>query len=147
MTTPCVAVPVVGSPVRVTVAHRQRGAPAHELNPDDYVGRDVDEVLDDLRQLGLAPDAQPIDNPGDEKADTVESVSPTSGLAEGDSVTVTYYSAPEPTQEPEPTTQQPEPTEPTQPTEPSLPTQSASDTAGAAACPSATASPIQEATP
>ena len=96
------------------------------LDPDDYVGRDIDEVLDDLRQLGLEPDAQPIDNPGDAETDTVESVSPTSGLAEGDTVTVTYYSAPEPTEEPEPS----EPTtEPTQPTESSSPSETASQSA------------------
>jgi serine/threonine-protein kinase len=115
-----------------------------DLDPDDYVGRDIDEVLDDLRQLGLDPDAQRVANPGDKEADTVESVSPTSGLSEGDTVTVTYYGAPEPTEEPTPSE---EPT-PTLPTEPSLPTESASDTAPASATsdPTATA-PIQETTP
>jgi eukaryotic-like serine/threonine-protein kinase len=114
-----------------------------ELDPGDYVGRDVDEVLDDLRQLGRGPDAQQVDKPGDEETDTVESVSPTRGLVEGDTVTVTYYSAPEPTDEPEPT-QEPEPTVPT---EPSLPTETASDTAGAAASSDPTENPIQETTP
>ena len=113
------------------------------LDPDDYVGRDIDEVLDDLRQLGLDPDAQPIDNPGDEQTDSVESVSPTSGLSEGDAVTVTYYSAPEPTEEPEPS----EPTtEPTEPTESSPPSETASESAAAAST-DPTTSPSQEATP
>jgi serine/threonine protein kinase len=83
-----------------------------DLDPDDYVGRDVDEVADDLRQLGLKVDTQPVANPGDEQADTVESVSPTRGLAEGDTVTVTYYEPPEPTEEPTPSeSEEPTPTE------------------------------------
>jgi eukaryotic-like serine/threonine-protein kinase len=113
-----------------------------ELDPDDYIGRDVDEVISDLRQLGLGVDAKPVDNPGDKETDTVESVAPTSGLAEGDTVTVTYFSAPEPTPEPTPSNT---PT-PTPPTDPSLPSNSASDTA-AATSPDPTATPIQEATP
>jgi eukaryotic-like serine/threonine-protein kinase len=117
-----------------------------ELDPDDYVGRDVDEVADDLRQLGLEVDTQPIDNPGDAEADTVESVAPTSGLVKGDTVTVTYYSEPEPTEEPEPS-ETPEPTLPTESTDPTLPTDGASDTAGATASADPAQSPIQEATP
>ena len=118
-----------------------------ELDPDDYIGRDVDEVAADLRQLGLEVDTEPVENPGDQTADTVESVSPTSDLAEGDTVAVTYYSAPEPTEEPTPT----EPTEPTEPTDPSLPSgtasETASDTAAATATPDAIATPTHEATP
>ena len=62
---------------RVDPADRERDAANRSsCDPDDYVGRDVDEVVADLRQLGLKVDTQPIDNPGDEEADTVESVSP-----------------------------------------------------------------------
>lgn len=113
-----------------------------ELDPDDYVGRDVDEVLDDLRQLGLDPDAQRVANPGDREADTVESVSPTSGLVEGDRVTVTYYGEPEPTEEPTPSE---EPT-PTLPTEPSLPTESPSESAAATTEPDPSTTPLTETT-
>ncbi len=97
-----------------------------ELDPDDFVGRDVDEVAADLRQLGLKVDAQPVANPGDREADTVESVSPTSGLVEGDTVTVTYYEQPEPSEEPSPSESE-EPTPSEEPSsEPASPTESAS---------------------
>jgi serine/threonine protein kinase len=70
------------------------------LDSGDYVGRNVDEVSADLRDLGLRVDAQPVDNPDGKEADTVRSVSPTKGLAEGDTVTVEYYREAEPTSEP-----------------------------------------------
>jgi serine/threonine-protein kinase len=113
-----------------------------ELDPDDYLGRDIDEVLDDLRRLGLEPDAQPIDNPGDREADTVESISPTSGLVEGDAVTVTYFRAPKPTQEPEPTPSE-EPTPP--PSEEPTNSPPTTSTPTPTATPSTT--PLQETTP
>ncbi len=93
------------------------------LDPDAYLGRDVDEVIDDLRQLGLRVDTQPIDNPGDKQTDTVASISPTTGLTAGDTVIVEYYAAPEPS--PEPTPSESTPSEPT----PSPPTGSASASA------------------
>ncbi len=53
-------------------------APAEvQIDEDDYVGRNVDAVATELRAKGLEVDTQPIDNPGDEEADTVASVSPT----------------------------------------------------------------------
>ena len=75
-----------------------------QIDEDDYIGRNVDEVAAELRAMGLEVDTQPIDNPGDEETDTVASVSPTSGLFEGDTVTVEYYREAEPTSEP-PTTE------------------------------------------
>lgn len=62
-----------------------------DLDEGDYLGRDVDEVVDDLRGLGLDPEPVAIANPGDEQAGTVADVTPTRGLEEGDAVTVSYY--------------------------------------------------------
>jgi serine/threonine-protein kinase len=113
-----------------------------DLNPDDYVGRDIDEVADDLRQLGLKVDAKPIANPGDKEADSVESVSPTSGLAEGDTVTVTYYEQPEPTEDPTPS-ESDDPTPSDDPTTDPTPSESASTSP--AVDPSTSTDPTSEA--
>ena len=88
-----------------------------QINEGDYIGRNVDEVAAELRAKGLEVDPQPIDNPGDEDTDTVASVSPTSGLVEGDTVTVEYYREAEPTSEPPTTepTSEPPTTEPRPP--------------------------------
>jgi eukaryotic-like serine/threonine-protein kinase len=111
------------------------------LDADDYVGRDVDEVSADLRDLGLKVDARPVDNPGDKDADTVKSVSPTSGLTEGASVTVEYYREAEPTSEPPSSTPPPTPS-PTPSSTPSA-TPSGSPTAPSSGDPSSSASPAQ----
>ena len=113
-----------------------------ELNPDDYVGRDVDEVIDDLQQLGLKVDAQPVANPGDKEPDTVESVRPTTGLVEGDTVTVAYYAQPEPSEDPTPSDTPAPSSDP--PSAPATPSDSAS-TSGAAQ-PSTPIDPTAEAT-
>ena len=86
-------------------------AETFDLDESDYVGRDVDAVLADLRAKGLQPRTKEIDNPGDERADSVAAVSPTKGLQEGDRVEVAYYGEPRATQSP--TTQQPTTTAPT----------------------------------
>ena len=84
--------------------HPDRGdelAPAEvQIDAADYLGRNVDEVAAELRDKGLEVDTQPVDNPGDEEADTVASVQPDQGLVEGDTVTVEYYREAEPTSEP-----------------------------------------------
>ncbi len=103
-----------------------------EIDQGDYVGRDVDEVVADLRALGLDPETQPVDNPGDKEADTVKSVSPTNGLSEGDTVTVEYYREAEPTSEP-----------PSSDT--SSPSSTPSESSSAPATPSDSASPAQDA--
>jgi serine/threonine protein kinase len=94
-----------------TTSQESSSAPAEvQIDEADYLGRNVDDVATDLRAKGLEVDTQPIDNPGDEKADTVASVSPTRGLVEGDTVTVEYYREAEPTSEPpssEPTSESP----------------------------------------
>jgi eukaryotic-like serine/threonine-protein kinase len=86
-------------------------APAEvQIDEGDYLGRPVDEVADELRAKGLKVSTEPVDNPGGKDADTVAGVSPTTGLHEGDTVTVRYYREAEPTSEPpssEPTSEPP----------------------------------------
>ena len=84
-----------------TPSEESSSAPAEvRIDEDDYLGRPVDDVVAALRDKGLEVDTSPVDNPGGEEADTVASVSPTSGLVEGDTVTVEYYREAEPTSEP-----------------------------------------------
>ncbi len=115
-----------------TPTEESSSAPAEvQIDEDDYIGRNVDEVAAELRAKGLEVDLQPIDNPGDEETDAVASVRPTSGLVEGDTVTVEFFREAEPTSEP-PTSEPPttEPTSeppPTTPTTPTAPTPTASD--------------------
>jgi serine/threonine-protein kinase len=111
-----------------TPSEESSSAPAEvRIDEDDYLGRPVDDVVAELRAKGLEVDTAPVDNPGDEDADTVASVSPTSGLVEGDTVTVEYYREAEPTSEPPSSdTSSPTPTQSDSPTPPSTPTTSAS---------------------
>ncbi|NYG54190.1 protein kinase domain-containing protein [Nocardioides perillae] len=108
------------------------------VDPDDYVGRPLDEVVADLRSLGLEVREDEVDNPGGEEPGIVTAVDPAGDLEEGDRVTVSYW-GPEPDpveepdeeepdeeepQEPAPTpepTPSPEPTEAPAPTEPTDP--------------------------
>jgi serine/threonine-protein kinase len=85
------------------------------IDADDYIGRNVDEVAQELRDLGLQVSTRRVDNPGEEEADTVENVSPDGELEEGDKVTVTYWGSPPETSPPttEPTT--PDTSQPTTP--------------------------------
>ena len=79
------------------------------LEESDYTGRPIDAVLADLRALGLRPKPVERANDGSHRADTVISVSPTTGLKQGDAVTVDYYgraqhsATPTPTPTPTPT--------------------------------------------
>jgi serine/threonine-protein kinase len=66
------------------------------IDPDDYVGRDIKDVEDELRALGLKPAKEKLDNDGTQEENAVESVSPTDDLQEGDSVTVQYWGKPAP---------------------------------------------------
>ncbi|HEX6149492.1 serine/threonine-protein kinase [Nocardioides sp.] len=66
-------------------------AETFDINEGDYVGRDVKEVEGELRALGLKVQKQRLDNDGSHEDDTVESVSPTSGLQEGDTVVVEHW--------------------------------------------------------
>jgi serine/threonine-protein kinase len=131
--------PTTSAPTTQTTATQETtSAPAEvQINESDYLGRDVDIVAAELRRKGLEVDTQPVDNPGDKKADTVANVSPTTGLVVGDTVTVEYYREPPPTSEP-PTSEPPTTTPTTAPTTPTAPTTSASpaqQTASASASP------------
>ncbi len=116
-----------------TPTEESSAAPAEvQINEADYLGRNVDVVANELRDKGLKVDTQPVDNPGDKEADAVASVRPTTGLVEGDTVTVEYYREAEPTSEPtsepptsEPTSEPPS-SDPATPSTPSTPTTSAS---------------------
>jgi serine/threonine-protein kinase len=93
--------PTSSAPTSETTSESTSSAPAEvNLDEGDYLGRPVDEVVAELRDLGLKVNTKAVDNPGDEDADTVASVSPTSGLVEGDKVTVEYYREAKQTSEP-----------------------------------------------
>jgi eukaryotic-like serine/threonine-protein kinase len=75
-----------------------------EVDESDYVGRDVDEVEAELKDLGLKVKKDEQENPGDEEEDSVEGVDPSGTLQEGDTVTVTYWGKPPPEEQPSPPT-------------------------------------------
>ena len=75
-----------------------------EVDESDYVGRDVDEVEDELKDLGLKVKKDEQENPGDEQEDSVEGVDPSGTLEEGDTVTVTYWGKPPTDEQPVPPT-------------------------------------------
>jgi serine/threonine-protein kinase len=124
-------------------------APAEvQINEDDYLGRPVDQVAEELRAKGLKVDTVPVDNPGDEKADTVAAVHPTTGLHEGDTVTVEYYREAEPTSEPpstEPTSAPPSDT--SSPSAGGSPSGSASEAPQTASATTSAAAASQAASP
>jgi serine/threonine-protein kinase len=127
-----------------TPTQETSSAPAEvHINESDYLGRPVDVVAAELRSKGLQVDTQPVDNPGGKEADTVANVSPTTGLVEGDTVTVDYYREAAPTSEPpttEPTTPSDTPT--TEPTSPATSPAATSTGSPAAQTASASASPV-----
>jgi serine/threonine-protein kinase len=101
------------------------------LEESAYTGRNIDTVLDELRALGLRPRPAQQPNDGSHRADTVISVSPTTGLHEGDTVTVAYYGQPRATEKPTPThtpTPTPSPTHRPTPSAAQSPTHSPSPT-------------------
>jgi eukaryotic-like serine/threonine-protein kinase len=132
--------PTSPTTTETTPTEQTTSAPAEVvIDENDYLGRDVDVVAQELRRKGLVVDTEPVDNPGDKKADTVSNVSPTTGLVEGDTVTVEYYREAEPTSTPpttQPTTQAPTETPTTTPTTtPSPAGQTASATTSASPSP------------
>jgi serine/threonine-protein kinase len=78
-----------------------------EVDESDYVGRDVDDVEGELKDLGLKVRKDEQDNPGDEEEDSVEGVDPSGTLQEGDTVTVSYWGPPPPEEQPLPPTTPP----------------------------------------
>ncbi|KRF37561.1 serine/threonine protein kinase [Nocardioides sp. Soil805] len=102
-----------------------------EVDEAAYLGRDVKEVEAALRELGLKVRKEKVDNPGDETQDAVLGVDPSGTLEEGDTVTVSYWDKPAPTETPTTPTETPTetptqtPTEtPTTATTPATPTDS-----------------------
>ena len=93
---------------------RPRATPdTFDIDARDYVGRNVDDVADDLRASASRSTPRRWRTRVTRRPDTVESVSPTDDLQEGDTVTVTYWDEPPPP-EPRPSPSPPEPTEPTE---------------------------------
>ena len=75
-----------------------------DLDESQYVGRNVDDVLAELRNMGLRPHTEVVHNDGRYAADTVAALHPTRNLRSGDRILVRYYgSAPEPSTTPTPT--------------------------------------------
>ncbi len=85
-----------------------------EIDADDYVGRDIDEVEEELEELGFTVDRTERDD--EEPAGTVLALNPTGEVEEGSEIRVSYSNgtggapepAPAPTQEQEPEPQQPQ---------------------------------------
>ena len=98
-----------------------------EVDEGDYLGADVSEVEQTLRDLGLEVARDRLDNPGDEAENAVAGVDPSGTLAEGDRVTVSYWGPPPetPTDEPPSETPTQTPTDPAE-TATQTPTQSSS---------------------
>ena len=69
----------------------QTGDDTVTVNPDDYVGRDVHEVTDELKGLGLEPRPEKQTNDGTHQENTVASLDPTGELHQGDPITVYYW--------------------------------------------------------
>ncbi len=102
------------------------------INEGDYVNRPVDEVEQELRDLGMEVQRDEQSNDDPSQNSLVTAVSPNGDVEKGSLITVSYWGEapePEPEPEPEPTTTEP-PAETPSPSEvPSdLPTSSSADT-------------------
>ena len=64
------------------------------VDEDDYLGDQVGDAEQRLKDLGLKPKKQKVDNPGDEEEGAVSSVSPSGELEPGTQVTLEYYDKP-----------------------------------------------------
>ena len=62
-----------------------------EVDPAAYVGRDHKDVEKDLRDLGLKPEKNEIENPGDQPEGVVTEVSPTGTVELGETVEVSFW--------------------------------------------------------
>ncbi|HEY1133287.1 MAG TPA: serine/threonine-protein kinase [Nocardioides sp.] len=95
-----------------------------DLDVSSYEGRNVNDVVEELEDdFDLSVSRRELENDGSEVPNTVDDVSPASGLEAGDSVTV-YFWGPEPEPDPEPT-EEPTETQTSEPTQPVDPTTSA----------------------
>jgi len=119
-------------PTRSKPASPSATPSAITLEESAYTGQNIDDVLNQLRGLGLRPRPVEEENDGTNPANTVISVSPTTGLQQGDPVTVRYYGQPRPSPTPTPThshTPKPTPTPTPTPTT-HTPTPTPTPTAG-----------------
>jgi serine/threonine-protein kinase len=66
----------------------------------DYVGRPEPDARRDLERLGLRVEDREVDNPGDQKKDTVADVNPSGQVEKGSTVTLSVYGDPLPTETP-----------------------------------------------
>ena len=71
-----------------------------EVDEDDYIGRQVAEVEDDLEQMNLTVARDELDNDGTQTEGEVADVNPTGTLQEGQQVTVAYWGPPPPEETP-----------------------------------------------
>ncbi len=74
-----------------------------QVDAGDYVGRPAKDAGKDLEKLGLKVQEQKVDNPGDQKKDTVADVNPTGSVEKGSTVTLSVYDDPAPTESATPT--------------------------------------------
>ncbi|OAV60554.1 hypothetical protein A6F49_11405 [Enteractinococcus helveticum] len=58
------------------------------IDPDDYVGRDIDEVADELEELGFT--VERVERDAEESAGTVLALNPTGEVEEGSEIRVSY---------------------------------------------------------
>jgi serine/threonine-protein kinase len=65
-----------------------------EIDEGAYLGRDHKDVEKELRDLGVEPRSEQVDNDGSHEEGTVASVQPSGTVEEGSTVTVTYYGPP-----------------------------------------------------
>jgi serine/threonine-protein kinase len=94
------------------------------LNPDDYVGRDIDVVTRELEGLGLEVRRDEKANPGERKPGVVTALAPTGEVHEGDTITVSFWGDPN-SQPSETASQQPSASE--EPSDSSSPTSGGPD--------------------
>ena len=96
-------------------------AQAVTIDPKDYIGRDIDVVTRELEGLGLEVEPEQKKNPGKKKPGIVTALDPTTGLQEGDTITVTFWgdNDAEPSETPSETQSQEPTQEPSDSQEPS----------------------------
>jgi eukaryotic-like serine/threonine-protein kinase len=127
-----------------TPSEETSSAPAEvRVDEDAYKGRPLDDVVADLKALGLEVETQEVENPGGEDPGTVALVRPNGTVREGATVTVGYYGEAPETDTPTPTpsdTPSPTPSDTPDPTPSSnsaTPSQSSVQSPTAPATPSA----------
>jgi serine/threonine-protein kinase len=70
------------------------------IDEDDYIGDDRKDVEKELKELGLKPKGEEIENDGTHEEGEVASVEPDGTLEEGSEVTVSWYGKPPEDDEP-----------------------------------------------